>query len=101
MRVRTIGAEEPAAAESAQTSSHKSARNGRIELITSGERRGRRTIEQKQTIGARSLAPGASPSDVARQNGISSGQFYTLRHVLLAAQPGAVAHTAGRFAASR
>ena len=83
---------------SAHTSSRKSARIPRIELITRGERRRRWTIEQKQTIAAQSLAPGASPTEVARQHGISSGQLYNWRHALLAAQPEAVMHTAGRFA---
>jgi transposase len=84
----------PAAAESAHTSSHKSARIPRIEVITRGERRRRWTTEQKQTIAAQSLAPGVSPTDVARQYGISSGQLYTWRRALLAAQPGAVARHA-------
>src|ERR1700728_3520291 len=88
----------PAAAESAHTSSHKSARIPRIEVITRGERRRRWTTEQKQTIAAQSLAPGVSPTDVARQYGISSGQLYTWRQALLAAQPGAVARPNGGFA---
>jgi transposase-like protein len=67
-------------------------------VIARGERRRRWTIEQKQTIAAQSLAPGASPTEVARQYGISSGQLYTWRHALLAAQPEAVMHTAVRFA---
>lgn len=98
MELDAITAEVPAEAESAHTSSRKSARNARIELITRGERRRRWTIEQKQTIAAQSLAPGASSTEVARQYGISSGQLYTWRHALLAAQPAAVTHTAGRFA---
>ena len=98
MELDAITAELPAEPESAHTSSRKSARNPRIELITRGERRRRWTIEQKQTIAAQSLAPGASPTEVARQYGISSGQLYTWRHALLAAQPEAVMHTAGRFA---
>jgi transposase len=64
-------------------------------VITRGERRRRWTTEQKQTIAAQSLAPGASPTEVARQYGISSGQLYTWRQALLAAQPGAVARTNG------
>ncbi len=67
-------------------------------MITRGERRRRWTTEQKQTIAAQSLAPGATPTEVARQYGISSGQLYTWRHALLAAQPEAATHTAGRFA---
>jgi transposase len=95
MDTNTAPSELPAAAESAHTSSHKSARIPRIEVITRGERRRRWTTEQKQTIAAQSLAPGASPTEVARQYGISSGQLYTWRQALLAAQPGAVARTNG------
>jgi transposase len=98
MELDAITGEVSAAPESAHTSSHKSARSPRIELITRGERRRRWTTEQKQTIAAQSLAPGATPTEVARQYGISSGQLYTWRHALLAAQPEAATHTAGRFA---
>jgi transposase len=98
MELDAITAEVPAAPGSAHTSSRKSARSPRIELITRGERRRRWTTEQKQTIAAQSLAPGASPTEVARQYGISSGQLYTWRHALLAAQPEAATHTAARFA---
>jgi len=66
-----------------------------MDLIPRGERRRRWTTEQKQTIAAQSLAPGASPTDVARLHGISTGQLYTWRHALKAAQPGAAI---GRFA---
>jgi transposase len=66
-----------------------------MDLIPRGERRRRWTIEQKQTIAAQSLAPGASPTEVARLHGISTGQLYTWRHALKAAQPGAAI---GRFA---
>jgi transposase len=97
MELDAITAEVPAAPESAHTSSRKSARSPRIELITRGERRRRWTTEQKRMIAAQSLAPGASPTEVARQYGISSGQLYTWRHALLAAQPEAATHTAGRF----
>jgi transposase len=65
-----------------------------MDLIPRGERR-RWTTEQKQTIAAQSLAPGASPTNVARLHGISTGQLYTSRQALKAAQPGA---TIGRFA---
>jgi transposase len=73
--------------ESAHTSGHKSARTARIELITRGERRRRWTAEEKQAIAAQSLSPGASPSEVARLYGISTGQLYTWRRALLAVQP--------------
>jgi transposase-like protein len=80
---------------SAHTNSRKSAPTIRMDLIPRGERRRRWTIEQKQTIAALSLAPGASPTDVARLHGISTGQLYMWRQALKAAQPGAAI---GRFA---
>jgi transposase len=83
--------------ESAHTSSRKSARMPPIELIPRGERRRRWTVEQKQTIAAQSLAPGASATEVARQHGIGTGQLYNWRKALLAAQPTAAA-VPGRFA---
>ena len=77
----------PDGATSAHTSSHKSAHSERIDLILRGERRRRWTTEQKQTIAAHSLSPGVSPTDVAREHGISTGLLYTWRRALLAAQP--------------
>src|SRR3981081_2698452 len=67
----------------------------RMDLIPRGERRRRWTTEQKLTIAAQSLIPGASPTNIARLHGISTGQLYTWRHALKAAQPGAAI---GRFA---
>jgi transposase len=66
-----------------------------VDLIPRGERRRRWTTEQKQTIAAQSLAPGASPTNIARLHGISTGQLYTWRHALRTAQPDAAF---GRFA---
>jgi transposase len=66
----------------------------RMDLIPHGERRRRWTVEQKQTIAAESMAPGASPTDVARRHGIGTGQLYNWRRALMAAQPRGV----GRFA---
>jgi transposase len=83
---------------SAPTSAHRSARSRRIEVITRGEPRRRWTVEQKQAIAAESLAPGVSPTDVARRHGIGTGQLYMWRRALLAAQPGAAGPTAGQFA---
>ena len=73
--------------EIARTSTRTSARNPAVELITCGEPRRRWSIEQKQTIAAESLTPGASPTVVARRYGISSGLLYNWRKALLAAQP--------------
>ncbi len=88
-------AESDAAPESAHTSGRKSA-----PTVPMDPRRaaGRWTVEQKQTIAADSLTPGASPTDVARLHGISTGQLYTWRRALIAAQPAAVARTPGWFA---
>jgi transposase len=88
-------AEASASSENAHTTSRMSAPTVRMDLIPRGERRRRWTTEQKQTIAAHSLAPGASPTDVARLHGISTGQLYTWRQALKAAQPGAAI---GRFA---
>src|SRR3978361_869444 len=73
--------------ESGHATSRKRAPTLRMDLIPRGERRRRWTTEQKQTIAAQSLVPGVSPTDVARLHGISTGQLYTWRHALKAAQP--------------
>jgi transposase len=88
-------AETAASTESAHTTSRKCAPTFRVDLIPRGERRRRWTTEQKQTIAAQSLAPGVSPTNIARLHGISTGQLYTWRHALRAAQPDAAF---GRFA---
>jgi transposase len=93
METDLIPAELSSAKRSAHTSSHKSAPMSRVDLIPRGERRRRWTVEQKQTIAAESMALGASPTEVARQHGIGTGQLYNWRRALLAAQPRAV----GRF----
>src|SRR3954463_459626 len=90
-------AETAASSESAHTTSRKSAPTFRMDLIPRGERRRRWTTEQKQTIAAQSLVPGVSPTEVARLHGISTGQLYTWRHALKAAQPTAVNQGMGRF----
>ena len=82
-------AETTASTESAHTTSRKSAPTLRVDLIPRGERRRRWTTEQKQTIAAQSLAAGASPTNIARLHSISTGQLYTWRHSLKAAQPDA------------
>jgi transposase len=94
METDAIPAEMLSATAIAHTSSHKSAPMSRVELIPRGERRRRWTVEQKQTIAAQSMAPGASPTEVARQHGIGTGQLYNWRRALIDAQPRAV----GRFA---
>jgi len=48
----------------------------RIEIISGGERRRHWTEEQKRTIVAESLAPGAVVSAVARRAEVCPGQIY-------------------------
>jgi transposase-like protein len=61
------------------TSTLQSGRGASIELITRGDPRRRRSTEQKHAIAAESLSPGASPTKVAGQHGISAGLPYTWR----------------------
>ena len=56
--------------------------NGRIEVITSVERRRRWSTAEKQQLVAASLEPGASVSAVAREAGIHPGQLYGWRRQL-------------------
>ena len=63
--------------ESAHTIGRKSARSGRVEIITRGERRRSWTLEQKREIVLESLGSELTPSEVARKHAISSGQLYT------------------------
>jgi len=72
-----------AAIEDAPAVECSSAGMQRIEVITRGERRRRWTAEQKYEIAAESLEPGASAIVVARKYGISTGQLYTWRQLLL------------------
>jgi transposase len=87
MDTEPIVTELDAEPRNARTSTLKSGRRASIELITRGEPRRRWSTEQKHAIAAESLSPGASPTKVARQHGISTGLLYTWRKALLAAQP--------------
>jgi len=69
-----------------------------VEIITRGERRRRRTAEQKREIVAESYGPGLTPTEVARKHGISSGQLYTWRHEVLGLQVPVVGRATPRFA---
>jgi transposase len=59
--------------------------NGRVEVITSVERRRRCSAEKEQLVAA-SLEPGASVSSIAREAGIHSSQLYGWRRQLGARQ---------------
>jgi len=56
--------------------------NGRVEVITSVERRRRWSAAEKQQVVAATLEPGASVSAVAREAGIHPGQLYGWRRQL-------------------
>ena len=83
--------------QSARTSSHRSARSDRIEIVTRSERR-RWSLEQKREIVAESLGPGLTPTEVARKYAISSGQLYTWRRELLSVQTSIITRATPRFA---
>ncbi len=81
----------------ARTSSHRSARGDRVEIVTRSERR-RWSLEQKRQIVAESLGPGLMPTEVARKYAISSGQLYTWRRELLSVQTSIITPAPPRFA---
>ena len=54
----------------------------RFEVITGPERRRRWSAEQKRTIVAESLAPGAVVTEIARRADIGPGQIYRWRRQL-------------------
>ncbi len=58
--------------------------NGRVEVITSVERRRRWSAAEKGQLVAASLEPGASVSALARDAGIHPGQLYGWRRQLRA-----------------
>ena len=83
--------------QSARTSSHRSARSDRVEIVTRSERR-RWSLEQKREIVAESLGPVLTPTEVARKYAISSGQLYTWRRELLSVQTSIITRATPRFA---
>ena len=83
--------------QSARTSSHRSARSDRSEIVTRSERR-QWSVEQKREIVAESLGPGLTPTEVARKYAISSGQLYTWRRELLSVQTSIITRATPRFA---
>src|SRR6516164_6799973 len=67
-----------------QVSIHRSTHmtNGRVEVITSVERRRRWSGAEKRDLVAASMEPGSSVSAVARQAGIHPSQLYGWRRQL-------------------
>jgi transposase len=78
-------------AAGAFTIDHRSARGGRVEVITGRGRRRAWTTEQKLQIVGESFEAGASPIAVARRHDIGSGLLYTWRQQLVRGELGAVA----------
>ena len=60
--------------------------HGRVEVITSVERRRRWSAAEKQRLVAASLEPGANVSALAREAGIDPGQLFGWRRQLRARQ---------------
>jgi transposase len=56
--------------------------NGRVEVITSVQRRRRWSASEKRQLVAASLEPGASVSGLAREAGIHASQLYGWRRQL-------------------
>jgi transposase-like protein len=65
-----------------------SARGGRVEVITCGERRRTWTAEQKCEMAAEGFGPEPTPKQVARRYAHGSGQRYTWRRKFPNVQPG-------------
>jgi transposase len=61
--------------------------NGRVEVITSVQRRRRWSAAEKQQLVAASLEPGACVSALAREAGIHASQLYGWRRQLRAEPP--------------
>jgi transposase len=61
--------------------------NGRVEVITSVQRRRRWSTSEKQQLVAATLEPGASVSVLAREAGIHASQLYGWRRQLRAGSP--------------
>jgi transposase len=61
--------------------------SGRVEVITSVERRRRWSAAEKRRLVAATLAPGASVSTIAREAGVHPSQLWGWRRQMRAAAP--------------
>jgi len=61
--------------------------NGRVEVITSVERRRRWSVAEKRQLVAATLEPGASVSAIAREAGIHPSQLFGWRRQMRATAP--------------
>jgi transposase len=74
--------------------------NGRVEVITSVQRRRRWPRAEKERIVAASLEPGATASEVARAAGIHTSQLYRWRRDLCGRADGTRAFAAVTIASA-
>jgi transposase len=72
--------------------------NGRVEVVTSVQRRRRWSVAEKEQLVAATLEPGGSVSAVAHEAGIHPSQLYGWRRQLCARPHGAPAFAAVRVA---
>jgi len=75
--------------------------HGRLEVITSVQRRRRWTAAEKERLVAASLEAGASVSALAREAGIHPSQLYGWRRQLCTGRASAPSFTAVRVAEAR
>ena len=73
-----------------RTGSRTGARSEVVEVVTRGERRRTWSPDQKRMIVVEAMQPGASPAEVMRRWGISSGLFYDWRRQVLSGALGPV-----------
>lgn len=85
-------------AETTHTIGRKSGRTPRVEVL-GAERRRSWTAEQKHEIVGESLGPELTPTEVARQHGISTGQLYTWRQQMVSVLGAVVGRREPRFTA--
>ena len=69
--------------ESARRSTRSSTRCDVVEVVTRGERRRHRSEDERATILAEAMAPGAIVAQVARHWGVSTSQLYNWRKAML------------------
>jgi transposase len=83
--------------ERAHSTCRKTARSRPIEIITRGERRRPRTLEQKRKIVAEILGCEPTATESVGKHGISSGQLYTWRRQLLDSAGALLERAVSRF----
>ena len=86
-------------AESGHTTTLKSVRKSRVEVLPQVDRRRSWTLEQKREIVSESLGSDLTPTEIARKHGISTGQIYTWRQQMLGGQSTLVSRPSPQFAA--